>query len=162
MADEAQGGATATEETPAAAPRKKVLPELDAELMKTTRLYELSMIFDPAEASRSWERLEAWIKELIEEKLGQHVLRIDKWADSRKLAYEMKGLRRGTYMIVWFRSESQHIDEIERVLRLDERVVRHLVLVHEEEPHNVGVTADELEAAAAAAKPADSKRDDYR
>lgn len=128
--------------------RPKVLPVLSPEIEKKTRLYELMVLFDPAEASRAWDDLSGWIKELIEVKLGQHVLRLDKWADSRKLSYEIEGLKRATYMLVWFRSEPAHIAEIDRTLRLDERSKRHLIIAHEGEPPGVGVMAEELDAAA--------------
>lgn len=139
--------AEAPEET-AEAERPKVLPTLAPEIEKRTRLYELMILFDPAEASRAWDKLVEWIKDLIEVRLGQHVLRVDKWADSRKLSYEIEGMKRATYMLVWFRSEPQHITEIDRTFRLDERSKRHLVLAHEDEPPGVGVLAEELDAAA--------------
>lgn len=127
--------------------REPVLPQLGPELMKTTRLYELVMLFDPAEASRTWEKLEEWVKELIATKYGQHVLRVDKWADARKLAYEIKGLKRGTYMVVYFRSAPKTVNEIDRDLRLDEKVIRHIIVMHEQEPPTVGKTADDFDQA---------------
>lgn len=129
-------------------PRVKVLPPVSPELEKTTRLYELMVLFDPAEASRAWDKLTEWVKEIIEGRLAQHVLRVDKWADSRKLMYEIEGMKRATYMLVWFRSEPKHIAEIDRTFRLDERSKRHLILAHEDEPPGVGVMAEELDAAA--------------
>jgi ribosomal protein S6 len=144
--------ATAAPETTevSAEERPKVLPRLSPEIEKTTRLYELMVLFDPAEASRAWDDLVGWVKDLIETRLGQHVLRVDKWADSRKLSYEIEGLKRATYMLVWFRSAPQHIAEIERTFRLDERSKRHLILAHEDEPPGVGVLAEELDAQAPA------------
>lgn len=142
--------ATAAPEETTAEERPKLLPQLSPEIEKTTRLYELMILFDPAEASRSWDKLVEWIKEIVEVRLGQHVLRVDKWADSRKLSYEIEGMKRATYMLVWFRSEPKHIAEIERTFRLDERSKRHLILAHEEEPPGVGVMAEELDAQAPA------------
>ena len=125
---------------------ERLLPQLDAEIEAKTRLYELCLLFDPAEATRTWDDLVAWVtKELIEEKYGQHVLRCDKWADTRKLAYEIRGLKRGTYMVVWMRSEPHVISDLERDLRLDERCVRHVVLSHDFEPPNVGKTAEDFD-----------------
>lgn len=125
---------------------ERVLPQLSPEIEAKTRLYELCLLFDPAEATRTWDALVEWIKtELIETKYGQHVLRVDKWADTRKLAYEIKGLKRGTYMVVWFRSEPGQISDLERDLRLDERCVRHLILSHDFEPPGVGKTAEDFD-----------------
>ena len=105
MTEETTGGTTATESPPQQSKKDKakgktvfepVLPKPDAESAKTTRLYELMIIFDPAEATRTWDKLVEWVKELIEGKYGGSVLRADKWAESKKLAYEIKGLKRGT------------------------------------------------------------------
>lgn len=127
--------------------REPVLPLLSPELMKTTRLYELMMLFDPAEASRTWDKLVEWINELVGKKYGQHVQRVDKWADARKLAYEIKGLKRGTYMVVYFRAAPKIVNEIDRDLRLDEKVLRHVIVMHEQEPPTVGKTADDFDQA---------------
>ncbi|MEZ6183608.1 MAG: 30S ribosomal protein S6 [Planctomycetota bacterium] len=127
---------------------KPQLPSLDPEIEKTTRLYELMLMFDPAEASRTWDKLVEWVNDLIGKRLGQHVLRVDKWADSRKLAYEIKGLKRATYMLVWFRAEPKTTRELEQQIRLEERILRHLLLVHDSEPPGVGQTAEDFDAAA--------------
>jgi small subunit ribosomal protein S6 len=125
---------------------ERVLPQLSPEIEGKTRLYELCLLFDPAEATRTWDALVEWIKtELIETKYGQHVLRVDKWADTRKLAYEIQGLKRGTYMVVWLRSAPGVIADLERDLRLDERCVRHLIISHDFEPPGVGKTAEDFD-----------------
>ena len=124
------------------------LPVLDEEIEKRTRLYELMLIFDPAEASRTWDKLVEWVEELIKGRLEQHVLRVDKWADSRKLAYEINGLKRATYMLVWFKAEPSTTAELEQQLRLEERVLRHMLLTHDSEPPGVGQSAEDFDAAA--------------
>ncbi|MCO5169748.1 MAG: 30S ribosomal protein S6 [Planctomycetes bacterium] len=144
---ETTGVATRPQRAEPEQPKEPVLPQLGAELMKTTRLYELVMLFDPAEASRTWDKLEEWVKELVGTKHGQHVLRIDKWADARKLAYEIKGLKRGTYMVVYFRAAPKAVNELDRDLRLDEKVIRHIIVMHEQEPPTVGKTADDFDQA---------------
>ncbi len=141
--------ADATDETEAEAttqPYVPQLPVLDAETMKVTRLYELCIIFDPAEASRTWDKLEEYVRDLIEKKHKGHLHKVDKWADSRKLTYEIKGLKRGTFMVCWFRARPETISGLDRDLRLDEKPVRHLIVAHEEEPPTVGKTAEDFEA----------------
>jgi small subunit ribosomal protein S6 len=127
--------------------REPVLPQLAPEILKVTRLYELFLLFDPAEASRTWDKLVEWITETIKTKYASHVLRVDKWADGRKLAYEIKGLKRGTYMVVYFRALPKIINELDRDMRLDEKVMRHIIVMHEEEPPTVGKTADDFDQA---------------
>jgi small subunit ribosomal protein S6 len=127
--------------------REPILPLLSPELMKVTRIYEMMLMFDPAEASRTWDKLVEWVNELVGKKYGQHVLRVDKWADGRKLAYEIKGLKRATYMVVYFRALPKVVHEIDRDLRLDEKVVRHMLVMHEVEPPTVGKTAEDFDQA---------------
>lgn len=138
---ETQGGAAvvADEETK--------LPPLDEETMRTTRLYELCLLFDPAEATRTWDKLVEWIRGTLSDRYGAHVYRVDKWADSRKLAYEIKGLKRGTYMVVWFRAKPAVVSDLDREIRLDERCARHMIVVHDFEPPTVGMAAEDFETA---------------
>ena len=49
----------------------------------------------------------------LKEKHDAHVYQVDKWADSCRLAYEINGLKRGTYMVVWFRCKPAAIAEID-------------------------------------------------
>ena len=75
-------GGTATESPPKkddeAPAFERVLPTPSADEAKTTRLYELMIILDPAEATRTWDKLTEWVKELIEGKHSGTVLRVDK------------------------------------------------------------------------------------
>ncbi|MFO7654767.1 MAG: 30S ribosomal protein S6 [Candidatus Krumholzibacteriia bacterium] len=50
----------------------------------------------------------------------------------RKLAYEIDHENKGNYMLLQFRSEAGAVAEIDRYLRLDDKVLRHLVVVDEE------------------------------
>jgi len=54
-------------------------------------------------------------------------LAIKPW-DERRLAYEIKGRRRGLYVLSYFQAEPGRISEIERDCRLDERILRVLLL----------------------------------
>lgn len=46
-------------------------------------------------------------------------------------------MKRGTYMSVWFRSLPKHLGDIERDVRLDERVARRIIVMHEVEPPTI-------------------------
>src|SRR5436305_15345041 len=75
------------------------LPPVPPEMLKTTRVYEVLILFDPTEAQKSWDKLLEMVKGFLEQRHGGLVLKVEQWADSRKLAYEVKGLRRGSYML---------------------------------------------------------------
>ena len=79
-----------------------------------------------AEMSRRVERVGA----IVGENGGKITLE-DHWG-VRKLAYEIEKQTKGDYMLLRFVSEGPAVSEIDRFLRLDDQVLRHLVVVDEE------------------------------
>lgn len=55
------------------------------------------------------------------------VLAMRKW-DERRLAYEIKGQKRGTYILVYFKAPGRDVAHIERDCNLSERILRTLIL----------------------------------
>src|SRR5579862_2953693 len=60
------------------------------------------------------------------EKHGGSILVIKKW-DERKLAYEVKGQKRGLYIICYFTAPSTAVTPIERDVTLSEQVLRVMI-----------------------------------
>jgi len=58
---------------------------------------------------------------------GAEVEQAGKW-ERRRLAYEIKGHREGTYILMNFKSGPEAARELERSLRLDEAILRHIVV----------------------------------
>ena len=54
----------------------------------------------------------------------------DRWG-VRRLAYEIDDESKGDYMLLRFRGQGTAVAEIDRALRLDDQVLRHLVVVDE-------------------------------
>ena len=52
---------------------------------------------------------------------------VDVWG-KRKLAFEVKGLTEGDYTLVDFHADPANIAELDRVLRITDAVVRHMVV----------------------------------
>jgi small subunit ribosomal protein S6 len=63
----------------------------------------------------------------IIERHGGQIMVIKKW-DERKLAYEISGQKRGTYVISFFTAPGAAVAGIERDVKLSEEVLRVLVL----------------------------------
>lgn len=82
----------------------------------------------------------------ILEKHGAKIAQIGKW-DERKLAYEIKRQKRGTYVLVHFEIDPQALDELRGDLNLSEIVNRDLLLRIEGEAFPTFMTAQELDAA---------------
>lgn len=57
---------------------------------------------------------------------GGEVLSISKW-DKRRLAYEIAGQREGIYVLMFFKSEPSVQKELDRVFRISDEVIRHLI-----------------------------------
>lgn len=55
------------------------------------------------------------------------IVALKKW-DERRLAYEIKGQKRGTYILVYFKAASKDLAHIERDCNLSEKLLRTLIL----------------------------------
>ena len=52
---------------------------------------------------------------------------VDDWG-KRKLAYEINGLTDGDYTLIDFHAEPENIAELDRVLRITDAIVRHMIV----------------------------------
>jgi small subunit ribosomal protein S6 len=59
------------------------------------------------------------------------VVKTDRWG-KRRLAYEVDGKSDGFYVLMTFKSEKEATQELERLLRLSDDIIRHLVIKKEE------------------------------
>ena len=89
------------------------------------KLYEAMFLVDSAQAS-DFDATIAAIRNILE-RAEAEIVSIEKW-DERKLAYEIKGKTRGTYFLCYFRAEGSRIRDIERDVKLSERIMRVLIL----------------------------------
>jgi len=91
----------------------------------TLNQYEAMFLFDPTFAS-SFENCENEIRRIMTRAEGEIVF-CRKW-DERRLAYKIKGRKRGTYVLVYFKAPPGKITALERDAFLSENVLRVLVL----------------------------------
>ncbi len=88
--------------------------------------YEIAYILRPAlEESETEERANA-IAEIVKN-LGGEVVSVERLGKKR-LAYEIKDAREGTYVVMQFRSDAAVSKELERQLKLHEDVLRALLI----------------------------------
>ena len=66
----------------------------------------------------------------IIEKVGGTVSTHRPWQDS-KLAYPINGHRKGLYYLAFFTAESRAVNDINGIVKLNDNVLRHLVLSHD-------------------------------
>ncbi|MCL4426037.1 MAG: 30S ribosomal protein S6 [Firmicutes bacterium] len=61
---------------------------------------------------------------------GGEMESVEKWG-KRRLAYEVKDLREGYYVLVTFKGEAKTAQELERVFKITDEVLLHLVIRRE-------------------------------
>ena len=89
------------------------------------KLYEAMFLVDSAQAS-DWDKVIATLETVLK-KADSEIVSIRKW-DERKLAYEIKGKTRGTYILCHFRADVEKVQEIEKAVQLSEQIMRVLIL----------------------------------
>lgn len=91
------------------------------------RPYELMFIISPEvegeEAVDSY--IERFGRMVVDN--GGTVTAVDKWG-KRRLAYEIKGYTEGYYVVVRFKADNAIVSELNRVLKITDGVVRHLIV----------------------------------
>ena len=95
----------------------------------TTNVYETLFILDSNKYARDPSGVSGTIPSLIE-KLGGEILANRLWME-QKLAYPIKGHRKGTYWLTYFKLESGKLTEFNRQCRLNENILRNLTLAVE-------------------------------
>jgi small subunit ribosomal protein S6 len=108
---------------------KKGKPSRKKKIKGALKLYEAMFLVDSAEATTDWDGITATIKNILE-KEGAEIVLIRKW-DERKLAYEIDGKSKGTYILCYFKAEGSKLRNIEKDIQLSERIMRALILCAE-------------------------------
>jgi small subunit ribosomal protein S6 len=98
------------------------------------RLYEVVYILDPAlQPDAVTAKLEKFHSLAVSK--GGEVKAVDHWG-VRQLAYPIKKLQAGYYVVAQFTAAGEALPEFERLLRLDLEVMRYLLVLNEGEPTN--------------------------
>ena len=86
--------------------------------------YEILLMLDPELAEERQAEVVARVRELVE-KGGGTWAADDVWG-RRRLAYEIDHKAEGSYHLLTFSAATETLDEISRVLKIDDNVMRHL------------------------------------
>jgi small subunit ribosomal protein S6 len=124
------------------------------------RLYEGLFLVDSAEAASDWNGINEVITKILDR--GQaEVVSMKKW-DDRRLAYDMDGKNRGTFILIYFNTAPVNIAGIERDIRLSERIMRAMIIRGEKLTKEDMERATPLERIAAGETPAVAGERDTR
>ena len=89
-------------------------------------VYEGMFILDSGRYGRDPEAVSGRITKTIQGAGGQML--VSRLWEERRLAYPIKGHRRGTYWLTYFRLDSSRLIEIKRECQLNENILRKLFL----------------------------------
>jgi small subunit ribosomal protein S6 len=101
------------------------------------RRYETIVIVDPDLGEEQRGPVFDKIRELIPQK-GGLLVEIDEWG-GRKLAYEIKKKQRGYYARVDFCGSGGLVSEMERQFRIDDRVMKYMTILLDEDADMEGI-----------------------
>lgn len=103
------------------------------------RMYEGLFLVDNAHASVEWDTVVKNVHDVLQ-KNGAEILKSEKWGE-KKLAYKIKGHKRGTYLLIHFNAKSAAITAIKRDFQLSDYIIRCLIIKDDkiEEVSQIGV-----------------------
>lgn len=90
------------------------------------RTYEALFIVQPNATDEETQTIVQGVEKLVADS-GGTVVRSDVWG-KRRLAYEVKGHQEGVYVLIRFDSTAEFVDTLEANFRLNESVIRWLVV----------------------------------
>jgi small subunit ribosomal protein S6 len=90
--------------------------------------YEILLLLDPEQAEARQDDILARARDLVEKNGGEWHSH-DAWG-RRRLAYPIAHKEEGVYHLVVFDAEAATLQEISRVLKIDDSVLRHLATRH--------------------------------
>jgi small subunit ribosomal protein S6 len=115
--------------------------------MSTSRQYELVYIITPEASEQAVADLHAQIEQIVQRYSGT-LDKTENWG-RRKLAYEIGHHREGTYVVETITGSGELVKEIDRRLRVNDQVVRHLIVRVDEELRVAERTRDARKSAQA-------------
>src|SRR5919206_2019195 len=90
--------------------------------------YEILLLLDPEQAETRQDDIVARTRDLVEKSKGTWHSH-DAWG-RRRLAYPIAHKEEGVYHLVVFHAEAETLDEISRVLKIEDAVLRHMATRH--------------------------------
>jgi small subunit ribosomal protein S6 len=91
-----------------------------------TRDYEIALILNPNMEDSAIDQAIDGVKSLVERE-GAKAGDVDKWG-KRRLAYPIKSETNGFYAFVGMEAEPSVISTLDSALRLNEQILRHLIV----------------------------------
>ena len=125
------------------------------------RDYEAVYIVDPTLDNEQLQPIIEKYRQVVADNGGE-VVSAAVW-EKRRLAYEVKGRTEGIYIVMKFKGEPTTASELERLMKLAEDVLRHLIIRDEEPKVEAPQTESRpRETTAALAEPVESQPEEVQ
>lgn len=95
------------------------------------RTYELMFILKPDLAEEVIIETKERLKKIIADFNGEFINQVDTWA-KRRLAYSIEDYMEGYYSLWYFKGLPETVDELDRVIKLSDRFLRHIIIRNDE------------------------------
>ena len=92
------------------------------------RKYEIMYIVETANEELIETIVTKFDKLLVDN--GATIEKTDRWG-KRRLAYEINDLKDGYYVLITFEAEAAVVKELDRVMRITEGILRHMIVKQE-------------------------------
>ncbi len=95
------------------------------------RTYELMFILKPDLSEEMVEETKERLKQIIADFGGEFTNEADGWGKKR-LAYTIENYTEGLYCLWYFKGQADVAQELDRVIRLSDRFLRHIIIRQDE------------------------------
>src|SRR5665648_43774 len=102
------------------------------------RSYEIMLAINPQLEDKELDSLLDKLKKLITNAQGE-ITKTNKWG-KRMLTYEIKDFTEAIYVVLSFNVDEKIIPELERVMKLEERIIRYLLTLQNKEINKYLIT----------------------
>ena len=102
--------------------------------------YELMLIITPDHEESQTETLIENVKGIIER--NGNIVHIDNWG-KRRLSYPIRKRSEGYYVVYVFECETSFVAQLNQALRVNEAILRHMIVLFEDDLENLKATPDE-------------------
>ena len=92
-------------------------------------IYEGMFLIEPTVATKEWDKVQDEIQRFVGKASGK-VVSTNKWGE-RKLAYPIRGLKRGSYLLAYIDMDGGGAATIRRECDLSDMILRVLIVRHE-------------------------------
>lgn len=90
------------------------------------RPYEMMFILSPELPAEGIEAAKSKVSDIIAQTSGEFE-DFDVWG-RRRLAYEIKDFREGLYVLAHFKGTTETVNELDRVLKITDSFLRHMIV----------------------------------